>query len=135
VSAAILLALIAALTYAFRALSRRAPTAEAGSWDCGYAAPTTTMQYTSSSFAQMLVGLFGWALRPKTRAPRLRELFPEPETFHSEVHDVVLDRAVLPATSQIARAFGWFRWVQQGSVHAYLLYVLIAVLFGFFWWR
>jgi hydrogenase-4 component B len=27
-------------------------------WGCGYVAPTPRMQYTSSSFAQMLVGLF-----------------------------------------------------------------------------
>ena len=32
-------------------------------WSCGYAAPTARMQYTASSFAQMLVGLFGWALQ------------------------------------------------------------------------
>src|SRR5262249_7835739 len=45
-------------------LAERVPT-----WGCGYLAPTPRMQYTSSSFAQMLVGLFSWALRPRTHSP------------------------------------------------------------------
>src|SRR5439155_12853809 len=56
-------------------------------WGCGYAAPTARMQYTSSSFAQMLVGLFGWALRPRTRRPAGLPLFPQKTEFHSEVPD------------------------------------------------
>ena len=69
-------------------------------WGCGYLAPTSSMQYTSSSFAQMLVGLFGWVLRPRSRVPRNLALFPRQAEFHSEVPDVVLDDVVLPA----------FRW-------------------------
>ena len=33
----------------------------ARTWDCGYARPTPRMQYTASSFAETLVGLFAWA--------------------------------------------------------------------------
>jgi hypothetical protein len=55
---------------------------EAGpTWGCGYAAPSSRMQYTSSSFAQMLVGLFGWALRPKRRQPVDLPLFPQAASF------------------------------------------------------
>ena len=39
--------------------------AQDATWGCGYCAPTSPMQYTSSSFAEMLVGLFGWVLRPR----------------------------------------------------------------------
>ena len=38
-------------------------------WGCGYVAPTPRMQYTSSSFAEMLVGLFSWVLRPQDKTP------------------------------------------------------------------
>jgi hydrogenase-4 component B len=58
------LALVGALALGgavLRWLIRRGPVGAAPTWDCGYAAPAPTMQYTSSSFAQMLVGLFGWA--------------------------------------------------------------------------
>ena len=35
-------------------------------WDCGYARPTARMQYTASSFAQPLTGLFRTFLRTRT---------------------------------------------------------------------
>ena len=47
-------------------LARRQPALRhVGTWDCGYARPTSRMQYTASSFAQMIVGMFGWVLRPQ----------------------------------------------------------------------
>ena len=66
-------------------------------WGCGYLAPTSSMQYTSSSFAQMLVGLFGWVLRPRSHGPANLPMFPRQAEFHSDVPDAVLDEAVLPA--------------------------------------
>src|SRR5438067_1498749 len=39
-------------------------------WDCGYARPTARMQYTASSFAQIVVRLFRSVLRPVVHAPR-----------------------------------------------------------------
>jgi hydrogenase-4 component B len=100
-------------------------------WDCGYAAPSPRMQYTASSFADGLVSLFRWALRPEVAAPRLgRVPFPPPARFESELPDPVLDRLVLPAARGLARASLWFRWLQRGRLHAYVLYVLIAVVLG-----
>ena len=84
-----------------RARPLRAASSPAGSrpsapavvtWDCGYAAPSPRMQYTSSSFAEMLVGLFRWALRPQAHRPHLRGIFPAGDRFHSHVPDAVLDR-------------------------------------------
>jgi hydrogenase-4 component B len=131
---ALLIVLIAAGGLALRGLVR-GRSATSGTWDCGYAAPSSSMQYTSSSFAEMLVGFFGWALRPRTHAPALRGPFPRKERFHSEVPDTVLDRFVLPASNRIARLFSWFKRLQQGSVHAYLLYILVTLVVSFLWWR
>ncbi len=126
VSGVALLAIVAACAWLF-GRSKRAP--DAGpTWDCGYAAPTNRMQYTSSSFAGMLVGIFGWALRPRATKIRLATLFPAPARFHSEVPDTVLDRAILPATRTVARGLVWWRWVQHGNVQLYLLYVLAALV-------
>jgi hydrogenase-4 component B len=102
-------------------------------WGCGYIAPTARMQYTSSSFAQMLVGLFAWALRPRTSRPKNLPLFPEKTSFHSEVPDTVLDKAVLPAFRWGERLFSWFRVLQQGSIQAYLLYIFIALIALLLW--
>jgi hydrogenase-4 component B len=102
-------------------------------WGCGYAAPTPRMQYTSSSFAQMLVGLFGWVLRPRTHRPGKMDLFPQRTDFHSDVPDTVLDEAVLPAFRFGAWLFSWGRVLQQGSIQMYLLYIFVALLALLLW--
>jgi hydrogenase-4 component B len=118
-----------------RALARKtqAPAPEVGTWDCGYARPSPTMQYTSSSFAEMLVVLFRWALRPHERRPRLVAIFPQTDEFHSHVPEVVLEQIVLPSTRVVERGFEWMHWVQRGTVQRYLLYILITLLFFLLW--
>ena len=105
----------------------------AATWGCGYSAPTPRMQYTSSSFAQMLVGLFRWALRPRTHRPRNLPLFPQKVDFHSDVPDPVLDEAVLPAFSFGSWLFSWLRVFQQGSIQTYLLYLFLALIALLLW--
>ncbi|MEK6257304.1 MAG: proton-conducting transporter membrane subunit [Planctomycetota bacterium] len=102
-------------------------------WGCGYVAPTPRMQYTSSSFAEMLVGLFGWALRPRTRRPEIMVLFPQRTDFHSEIRDPVLDEAVLPTFRYAAEKFSWFRIFQQGNLQVYLLYIFVALIALLLW--
>jgi len=130
------LGLIAALLVANGVLWLRLPHSvveESATWGCAYIAQTPRMQYTSSSFAQMLVGLFRWALRPRTHKPKDLPLFPQKTDFHSEVPDAVLDEAVLPAFHFGARLFSWFRVFQQGSIQIYLLYIFIALIVLLLW--
>ncbi len=103
-------------------------------WDCGYAAPSPRMQYSSSSFAQWLVDLFGWALRPVVHRPKIDVIFPKDTPFESHVHDTVLENAVLPVTRALTWLFGLSRYIQQGSLHAYLLYILVIVV-GLLMWQ
>jgi len=112
--------------------TRRAP-APVGTWDCGYAVPAPRMQYTSSSFAQTLVGMFGWALRPRVHQVAPHGSFPRAASFHSQVPDAVLDQLLLPAGHAIGRGLRWFRWVQRGSVHAYLVYILGTLVLLLVW--
>jgi hydrogenase-4 component B len=125
VTSAVLLALVVALVLV---LGRRKESPQVVTWDCGYAAPTPRMQYTSSSFAELLIGLFAWALQPRVRSVRLTTIFPAAQHFHSDVPDTVLDRAVLPATRLVGRALVWFRWIQAGNIQLYVLYVLAALV-------
>ena len=106
---------------------------EGATWACGYIAPSPRMQYTSSSFAQMLVGLFGWALRPRTCRSKDLPLFPQHTAFHSEVPDTVLDEVMLPAFRFGGWLFSWSRVFQQGSIQTYLLYIFIALVALLLW--
>jgi hypothetical protein len=85
------------------------------------------MQYTSSSFAQAVVALFAWILRPRVHRPHVEGPFPAAGRFHSHVDDVALDRVILPAWDAFVRRTRWVRNLQQGKVHQYVAYVLLTV--------
>lgn len=106
--------------------SRTAP--RTGTWDCGYVRPTARMQYTGTSFGQMIVDLFMWALFPRTVRVRLRHAFPHVRVFSRSVPDAVLDRVLAPSLSAVQRGILWVRGLQQGSVQAYLVYVLLILV-------
>ncbi len=107
-------------------------------WDCGYAKPAASMQYTSSSFAEWLMRLLGWGLRPARhspglaldpqRAPRLEQLFPGEARFSSHVADLVLERGIAPGLAWLVRTASRARWLQQGRVQSYLLYIFVALV-------
>lgn len=107
-------------------------------WSCGLdpsvlARSGPRMQYTASSFGQMLVGLFAWALRPHTRRPKDLPLFPAKAQFHSNVSDTVLEEAVLPIFRGSARLLSRMRVFQQGSIQTYLLYIFVALAALMLW--
>ncbi|MGC4119227.1 MAG: proton-conducting transporter membrane subunit [Myxococcales bacterium] len=112
---------------------RPALPATVGTWDCGYAAPSHTMQYTASSFAETLVGLLGWALRPQVHSPHMGALWPGPATFHSHVPEVVLERVLVPASQLGLKLTRRFKWMQQGNANAYLLFILLTLVALLLW--
>jgi hydrogenase-4 component B len=125
---ALLLATLAVVGLMLRARISRPHVQESVTWGCGYTGGTPRIQYTSSSFGEMLVGLFAWALRPREHNPTIRRLFPQEAFYRSQVQDPVLDEAMLPALSETARWLSWFRVFQQGSIHVYLLYIFVTLI-------
>lgn len=129
----VLLGMVGLLWGALRILPRAALRREAGTWDCGYAQPTRRMQYTGSSFGQMLVQLLAFFLRPRQQWPAIRGIFSRPARFESFVPDVVLDHLVLPFFGLANRCLPRLRFLQQGQTHWYVLYILMVVIFLFAW--
>lgn len=103
-------------------------TATAGTWGCGYLNPTPRMQYTASSFAAILVGMFGGILRPHCRLPDRPGAFPPPSSFSTHVGDVVLDRFILPGADSVRHVFGRWRRIQGGLTQHYLFYIFLTVI-------
>lgn len=128
--AACLLAGAAALLFA----GRRRRAGAGATWDCGYAAPTSRMQYTSSSFAQTLVGIFGHVLHPRRHAPARPgpadgpRLFPERARFESHVPDTVLEGLVAPVVGLADRVAERARLVRTGRAQTYVLYVFLTLV-------
>jgi len=123
-----LVLLVGIIALAFKKLVRTKVISEAGTWDCGYAEPTARIQYTGSSFSQILVNLFAFILWPKTHWSSIRGLFPRTAHFKNIVPDTVLDRLVLPLFYLGGRNLQSLRIFQQGQTHLYVLYILIIVI-------
>jgi hypothetical protein len=125
-------ALLIVLCMWFARAARPRP-AEVGTWDCGYAAPSARMQYTSSSFADMLVRLMAWALRPSRHEPAIKDYFPKQAEFESHVPDTVLDRGVRPLFRFVGGLADRVRKIQTGRIHIYLVYVLATLVVLLLW--
>jgi hydrogenase-4 component B len=124
---AVLVGAVLAVALLLRSRSLRRIPAQALTWDCGYVRPGPTMAYTASSFAQILVGLYGWLLRPRSGNPVSRALFPPPLSFHVSVPEPVLESVLVPIWAGVRRALAPLRAVQHGRIQQYLMYVLLTL--------
>ncbi|HEX9670899.1 MAG TPA: proton-conducting transporter membrane subunit [Thermoanaerobaculia bacterium] len=102
-------------------------------WDCGYATASARVQYTGSSFADLITSRFDWVLRPHVDRPGLLGLFPAAARFETHVEDPVMKRLLQPATHVALRLSGRFRAAHQGQLQRYLLYVLLAIVAVLSW--
>jgi hydrogenase-4 component B len=103
------------------------PVSASVTWDCGYAAPSSSMQYTASSFAAMLVDIFSGILRPERHEPDMSRLFPGKSSFRSHVPEIVLDRWIIPFFTSVDRRLSAVRRLQGGQLNRYLLYLFGAL--------
>jgi hydrogenase-4 component B len=125
-AAILVLAAIIIFVYYINRL-KSTPVSASVTWDCGYAAPSSSMQYTASSFAGMLVNIFSSILRPESHEPHITRLFPEQSSFHSHVPEVTLDKGIIPLFLAADRRFSAVRRLQSGQLNRYLLYIFIAL--------
>lgn len=102
--------------------------ATAGTWGCGYLAPNSRIQYSASSFADMLVNLFAGILRPQRHTPHICGPFPQNPHFESHVPETVLEKIYLPLISRIHEKLMPVRRLQNGQLHLYILYTFITLV-------
>jgi hydrogenase-4 component B len=127
--AAIALALtIVCAAFVLKRRLAQLPTGTGETWGCGYAAPTTRMQYTASSFAEMLVNFFRGALRPHIHFPTVRGPFPQPDRFESHVPETMLDLVYIPLLQRLYAKTAPIRSMQNGQLQLYILYTFITLI-------
>jgi hypothetical protein len=128
-----LLGIVAILALARRRLLRNRDVRQASTWDCGYAAPSSRMQYTASSFAGPLVILFRMLLRPRIELHVPQGLFPLKASFESHTPDVFYEYLYRPVFFAVAWVAMKLRWVQHGRIQLYVLYIALTILALFIW--
>ena len=133
VAGAAVAALTGALTLLRVLLQRGRPVSKAGTWDCGYVKPDARMQYTSSSFAQPLTGMFGWLLRTVRTGKSVDGLFPAEARFESETPDVFSRRLFRPVFRGAGAVLSRLAWLQHGRLQLYVLYLAAALLVLLVW--
>jgi hydrogenase-4 component B len=118
--AAALVGVVALVSAVRAALARGLAPVYAQTWGCGYARPSTRMQYTGSSFGAPILSAFGSLVRPPVERT--------PTAFATDAEDRVVRRVVGPAWGRLKRAAAALRPLQQGRVTTYLQYIVVTVL-------
>ncbi|MEJ2201574.1 MAG: proton-conducting transporter membrane subunit [Desulfuromonadaceae bacterium] len=125
---ALALVLLSALLLLRLQQKARQQTPRLPTWGCGYAFPGNRMQYTASSFAEMLVGLFRWGLRSDRHGERISTVLAQPVELSTHTPDTILDRGVLPLCRGSIKVCTWVRArIQNGNSGCYLLYVMLVL--------
>ena len=126
------MALLVLITFIALWYSRRlarSVSSETVTWGCGYQRPAPRMQYSASSFAEMLTSLFAFVLKPKNHQPEgITGLFPRRSHFFSHIPEAVLELLYIPALTRIYGRFSGFRRLQSGILQQYVLYTLVTLI-------
>lgn len=130
----VLLLLIAGCAWLRHLLLSGRKAGNAVTWDCGYAAPTPRMQYTASSFAQPITNLFNMFLRTKKHLQLPAGYFPGPAAFETHTPDVCFEKFYKPVFAGIQKICSRFLVLQQGSIHLYVLYIVVTLLVLLVWY-
>jgi NADH:ubiquinone oxidoreductase subunit 5 (subunit L)/multisubunit Na+/H+ antiporter MnhA subunit len=116
------------------ALTRTTVRADAPTWGCGYLRPSSRMQYTGRSFAEMLAEhLLPEFLRPRTSSRLPQGLFPNQGAFAAECEDPLREKFYEPLFARWGNRFSRLRVLQQGKIHVYLVYIVFMVVVALSW--
>ena len=102
-----------------------------GTWDCGFKALNSRMQYSSGGYSKPLNIVFRFLFRPTRKLMKKGEHAYHPEKmeyvmttesiFEKYMYEPLMQ--LLKNISKMAKSK-----VQTGSIHAYLIYIFVAVL-------
>jgi hydrogenase-4 component B len=124
----VLLLLVAALTLLRHFLLAGRQVVSAATWDCGYAAPSPRMQYSASSFAQPITDLFKMVLRTEKHLQLSEHYFPAAGAFKTHTEDAGFEKIYRPLFEGVKYLFARCAVLQHGSMHLYVLYIVITLL-------
>ncbi len=97
-------------------------------WDCGYLAPNSRMQYTASSFAWPVIDMFRWLVRPRLHVLFTKGLFPQKADIASHTDDIFRRNLFAPLFRLLSELAQRIHGLQEGRNQLYVLYIAITIL-------
>lgn len=129
----ILTMIVAILTLLKKIAMKTLPIEQAQTWGCGYAAPTSRMQYTASSFAEPILRIFRNVLGFRVEGHKPTGFFPSKEKISSRVIEASEDLLFRPIFTSIEFLSAKLKILQCGFTQVYLLYIFIFLLVLLVW--
>jgi hypothetical protein len=118
---------LAATTLGLLGFLRCRPQSRTSTWGCGFSFPSSRMAYTGDGFAELTQShLLPAGLRLAAAGEAVAGLFPRAVKLAHHGLDPVLGRWFLPGFERVADRCVRLRWLQQGRLQVYLLYVFLA---------
>jgi formate hydrogenlyase subunit 3/multisubunit Na+/H+ antiporter MnhD subunit len=100
---------------------------QASTWGCGYPLPTARMAYTGESYAEFVSHhLLPKIMRPKVSGGKVSGFFPLASKLAQSSTDLVLMRFLQPLFVALADRCQRLRWLQQGQLPVYLVYIFVT---------
>ncbi|MEN6457810.1 MAG: proton-conducting transporter membrane subunit [Thermoguttaceae bacterium] len=129
----VLLALIVVASLVRRRLLATRPVERTVTWDCGYANPTPRMQYTASSFTRPVTLLFRLLLQPQDDVVSPTGFFPKLAAIRTSTPDLFQRFIYRPLFAGIVWVASRLRWLQEGRIQIYVLYIALTILVLLIW--
>jgi hypothetical protein len=115
-------------------LQRRRAVTLGSTWGCGYVASTARMQYTARAVSEFFTSsLLPPLLGPRVSARAPEGLFPSASRVESDTVDPLTRGAYEPFFGRWADRFARLRFLQQGLLHIYVVYILLTLLLALGW--
>lgn len=103
-------------------------------WDCGYEKPTARMAWTGTAFSQPLADTFRGVLKPREHVvEKFDGLLPVESAVAVETDDPGIARFFHPVFRFFARTFQRLHLLQNGSLHFYVLLMILAIAALLIW--
>ena len=100
-------------------------------WDCGYYGLTARNQYTATGFSKPLRMAFNFILRPYKKMEKVRDSYYHIKSFKYEIFTKQLftEYFYSPIIKRVFSFSESIRKIQYGSIHLYIGYIFLAVIF------
>lgn len=106
-------------------------------WGCGYSQVDASMQYSGSSCSATVAELAAVGEVRLSGAIKPDVPFPSSVRIAPHLSERLLDRVLIGSLTRIDRSLTWFRKMQNGQLHLYILYIFVTLTllmaWGYLW--